>query len=68
MKSVSREQDYQKFEAHFTSLEMETGTSDQVPHGTRPSNAMTSSTVEDEPLNIDDMIVDYSTDVFGDLI
>ena len=47
---------------------METGTSDQVPHGTRPSNAMTSSTVEDEPLNIDDMIVDYSTDVFGDLI
>ena len=68
MKSISREQDDQKFEAHFTSLEMETGTSDQVPHGTGPSNATTSPTAEDEPLNVDDMIVDYSTDLFGDLI
>ena len=47
---------------------METGTSDQVPHGTGPSNATTSPTAEDEPLNVDDMIVDKSTDVFGDLI
>ena len=68
MKSGDRAQDDQKFEAHFTSLEMETGTSDQVPHGTRPSHATTSPTAEDEPLNIDDMIVDYSTDLFGDLI
>ena len=34
MKSADRAQDDQKFEAHFTSLEMEMGTSDQVPHGT----------------------------------
>ena len=47
---------------------METGTSDQVPHRTGPSNATTSPTAEDEPLNVDDMIVDNSTDVFGDLI
>ena len=68
MKSADRAQDDQKFEAHFTSLEIETGTSDQVPHGTGPSNATTSPTTEDEPLNVDDMIVDYSTDLFGDLI
>ena len=68
MKSVGRAHDDQKFEAHFTSFEMETGTSDQVPHGTGPSNAVTSPTAEDEPLNVDDMIVDNSTDVFGDLI
>ena len=47
---------------------METGTSDQVPHGTGPSNTTTSPTTEDEHLNVDDMIVDFSTDVFGDLI
>ena len=68
MKSVDCAQNDQKFEAHFTSLEMETGTSDQVPHGTGPSNATTSPTAEDEPLNVDDMIVDNSTDVFGDII
>ena len=33
-----------------------------------PSNAAASLTAEDEPLNVDDMIVDNSTDVFGDLI
>ena len=68
MKSADHAQDDQKFEAHFTSFEMETGTLDQVPHGTGPSNAVTSPTAEDEPLNVDDMIVDNSTDVFGDLI
>jgi len=68
MKSGDRAQDDQKFEAHFTSLEIETGTSDQVPHGTGPSNATTSPTTEDKPLNVDDMIMDNSTDVFGDLI
>ena len=68
MKSTDHAQDDQKFEAHFTSLELETGTLDQVPHGTGPSNATTSPTAEDEPLNVDDMIVDNSTDVFGDLI
>ena len=68
MKSGDRAQDDQKFEAHFTSLEIETGTSDQVPHGTGPSNTTTSPTTEDEHLNVDDMIVDFCTDVFGDLI
>ena len=68
MKSAGDGPNNQEFEAHFTSLEMETGTSDQVPHRTGPSNATTSPTTEDEPLNVDDMIVDNSTDVFGDLI
>ena len=68
MKSADRAQDDQKFEAHFTSLEMETGTSDQVPHGTGPSNATTSPPTEKKPLTVDDIIVDYSTYVYGDLL
>jgi hypothetical protein len=68
MKSAGCAQNNQKFEAHFTSHELETGTSDQVPHGAGPSNAMTSPPGEEEPLNIDDMLVDYSADVYGDLI
>jgi hypothetical protein len=68
MKSVDRGQNNQKFEAHFSSNELEIGTTDQAPHGAGPSTATTSPTAEDEPLNVDDMIVDYSTDVFGGLI
>ena len=66
MKSAGRAQDSQKFEAHFASHELETGTSDQAPHGARPSNATTSPPTEKKPLTIDDIIVDYSTDVYGD--
>jgi hypothetical protein len=68
MKSAGRAQNNQKFEAHFASHKLEMGTSDQVPLGAGPSNATTSLPAEDEPLNVNDMIVDYSTDVFGDLI
>jgi hypothetical protein len=57
----------QKFEAHFGSHELETGTLDQVPHGAGPSNAMTSPPAGEKPLNID-LLVDYSADVYGDLI
>lgn len=58
----------QEFEAHFTSLELETGTPGQVPDGTGPRNTTTSPTAEDKLLKVDDMIVDYSTNVFGDHI
>jgi hypothetical protein len=68
IKSVGRAQNNQKFEAHFISHELETGTSDQVPHGAGPSNAITSLPAREEPLNVDDMLVDYSADVYGDLI
>ena len=66
MKSAGRAQDNQKFEAHFASHEMEMGTSDQAPHGSGPSNATTSPPIEEKPLAVDDMIIDYSTDVYGD--
>jgi len=68
VKSAGRAQDSQKFETHFASHEMETGTSDQAPHGARPSNATTSPPTEKKPLTIDDIIVDYSTDVYGDFL
>jgi hypothetical protein len=66
MKSAGRAQDSQKFEAHFASHELETGTSDQAPHGAGPSNATTSPPTEKKPLTVDDIILDYSTDVYGD--
>jgi hypothetical protein len=68
MKSAGRAQNNQKFEAHFASHKLETGTSDRVPHGAGPNNAMTSLPAGEEPLKVDDMLVDYSTDVYGDLI
>jgi hypothetical protein len=68
MKSAGRAQNHQKFEAHFASHKLEMGTSDQVPHGAGPSNAMTSLPAGEEPLNIGDMLVHYSADVYGDLI
>jgi hypothetical protein len=68
MKSAGCAQNNQKLEAHFASHELEMGTSDQVPLGAGPSNATTSLPAGEEPLNVNSMLVDYSADVYGDLI
>ena len=68
MQFAGHAQNSQKFEAHFAAHEMETSTLDQVPHGAGPSNAMTSPPTEEKPQTVDDMLVDYTSDVHGDLI
>ena len=67
MKSMGRTQNTQKHEAHFVSQVLGTGTMDPIPDGGGPRNTKTPPNEDEGSLNIDDMLVEYSSnDIFKD--
>ncbi|EAZ01008.1 hypothetical protein OsI_23042 [Oryza sativa Indica Group] len=68
MKSVGHTQTNQKHEAHFASQVLETRAMDPIPEGGGPSKTKTPANEEEGSLDIDDMLVEYSSnDIYGDL-
>ncbi|XP_066167830.1 uncharacterized protein [Oryza sativa Japonica Group] len=68
MKSVGHTQTNQKHEAHFASHVLETGAMDPIPEGGEPSKTKTPANEEEGSLDIDDMLVEYSSnDIYREL-
>jgi hypothetical protein len=69
MKSMDRTENNQKHEAHFASQVLETGAMDPIPEGGGPSKTKTLPSEEEGSLDIDDMLVEYtSNDIMETLI
>jgi hypothetical protein len=69
MKSVGRTPETKKYEAHFASQALETRAMDPIPHGAGTSNTKTPPSREEDFMDVDRMLVEYtSNDTYGDLI
>jgi hypothetical protein len=69
MKPVGRTPETKKYEAHFASQALETGAMDPIPHGAGTSNTKTPPSGEEDFMDVDKMLVEYtSNDTYGDLI
>jgi hypothetical protein len=69
MKFVGRTSETKKYEEHFASQALETGAMDPIPHGAGTSNTKTPPSGEDDFMDVDKMLVEYtSNDTCEDLI